>query len=68
MPTKVAIIELGQPLPKTIEDAENYDRVWVIVMRYGIPIRQLTIHNCRTPILEDQLRSEIGREMQQHSR
>lgn len=63
IPTKLVTVELGQALPEAVENAEDYDRVWVIVMRYGIPVGQVTIDNCRTPVLEEQLRSEIVRQM-----
>jgi len=63
MATRIITIELGSPLPRAIEGAETYDHVWAIVMRYGIPVGCVIIDNCRTPVLEDQLRSEIVRQL-----
>lgn len=65
MPTKIVTVELGQPLPQTIDEAANYERIWVIVMRYGIPLGRLIINNYYTPVLAEQLRSEIVRQMSQ---
>jgi len=63
IPTKIVTLELGQPLPETIAQAEAYDRVWLIVRRYGVPVGQVTIENARTPVWRDQLRSEIIRQL-----
>lgn len=63
MSTRLITIELGAPLPKAVEGAETYDHVWAIVMRYGIPVGCAIIDNARTPVLEDQLRGEIVRQL-----
>jgi glycosyltransferase involved in cell wall biosynthesis len=59
MPTKLLMVDLERPLPTKVENAANYDAVWVIVMRHSIPVGQVVIDNCRTPVLVGQLRSEI---------
>ena len=63
MPTKLVTIDLERPFPSQIPDAANYDAVWAIVRRRGIPIGQIDIDNCRTPVLAVQLRSEIVRQL-----
>jgi glycosyltransferase involved in cell wall biosynthesis len=63
IPTKIITLELGQPLPEAIAQAEAYDRVWLIMRRYGVPVGRVTIENGRTPILRDQLRGEIVRQL-----
>lgn len=63
MSTKLVTIEFEKPLPRIIEGAENYDRVWVVVMRAEIPVGYASIDNCHTPIFEGQLRYEIVRQL-----
>lgn len=63
MPTKLLMVDLERPLPPQVENAANYDAVWAIVMRHGIPIGQVHIDNCQTPVLAGQLRSEIVRQI-----
>ncbi|MAT98009.1 MAG: hypothetical protein CL608_12760 [Anaerolineaceae bacterium] len=63
MPTKIVAIDLERPLPTQVADAARYDAVWAIVRRHGIPIGQVVIDNCRTPVLAIQLRSEILRQL-----
>ncbi|MCA9920228.1 MAG: hypothetical protein KC445_19855, partial [Anaerolineales bacterium] len=63
MSTKIITIDLERPLPAEIPDAANYDTVWAIVLRHQVPVGQVEIGNCRTPVLADQLRSEIIRQL-----
>lgn len=63
MPTKLVTFELSAPLPEAIEDAENYEHVWLIVMRQGIPLGHATIDNCRTSVRREQLCSELVRQL-----
>jgi len=63
MPTKLVTVDLGKPLPAVIENAEHYEYVQAIIMRYGIPVGQVLIDNRRLPVLADQLRSEIVRQL-----
>ena len=63
MPTKVVTLPLERRFPQQVENAEAYDAVWAIVMRDGVPLGHAIIENQRTPILEEQLRSEIVRQL-----
>jgi GT2 family glycosyltransferase len=63
MPTKLVTFELNTPLPEFVEDAENYEHVWLIVMRRGVPLGHVTIDNCRTPVRRDQMVGELLRQL-----
>lgn len=63
MPTKIVTIDLERPLPSHIPDAASYDAVWAIVLRHGIPVGQVEIDNCRTPVWAAQLRGEMVRQL-----
>ena len=59
MATKVLRVDLDRALPTEIEGAERFARVWVVPMRSGVPVGRVIIENDRTPVLREQLRSEI---------
>jgi len=63
MSTKIVTVELSKPLPNTIEGAENYDSVWAIAMREGVPLGVTVIDNGHMPVSQEFLRSEIVRQM-----
>jgi glycosyltransferase involved in cell wall biosynthesis len=63
MPTKLVKIELDKSLPQEIENAQNYQHVWLIVMRQGIPIGRVVIDNLGTPVLKNQIESELSRQL-----
>ena len=59
MSTKVVSIEVSQPLPQHIAEAEGYDRVMAIIFQQGIPLGDVMIDNARQPVSSYRLHTAI---------